>query len=409
MRYTLAQLKDVLNEKVFLVYDTFKMFFGETEVDLQGLATDTWVITALIGALGHNLSSEEEFELSQTQFDHIFHSAYNRWKPFILVHWDRVTITNENDKSVEIQELYAKIGISLEGTIPYENHGFLLNRARYSKLQFKSNYMHSHVCSIPKRNFAEFQAPCLGRGPIRDTISSLKNDYDEALWLLFCQELAMYVTVESIAGVPYHRLEEIGSKDKSNLFRGFSSTDNYLYYSEVVTHFNRLLNLGGEFIPYYLEHGHLLFGFNKGMFDIGMSYYDYIIDISNAFIEWYNKSEFCCNSTTSELYSKYILVKVIAADNKFTIPTEGLQDADIYRGKFVCTFKGQPVSLQIDEEAQMDECTLTTLLHHDIAIHILKNILKVLNFRYKNEYTHSRSTGNNQATVASTYQNVRYF
>ena len=34
--------------------------------------------------------------------------------------------------------------------------------------------MHSHICSIPKDCLEEFQQPCLGSGPIIQTINNLK-------------------------------------------------------------------------------------------------------------------------------------------------------------------------------------------------------------------------------------------
>ncbi len=152
MKYTVNQLYQQLYEKPLNIYEIFKGFFGEDFVDIQT-------------CLGRELSSFKEYLFAKICDDSsIINGAaekdYNlpfditeillkelkntvEDKRFIIyVWWPKVIVTNEYDKSVNIQDLYAKIEIQGDGTIPYECNGFRLNRATYSREQFMSGYMH---------------------------------------------------------------------------------------------------------------------------------------------------------------------------------------------------------------------------------------------------------------------------
>lgn len=396
MQYTVNQLYQHLFEKPLTIYDIFKGFFGEDFVDIQT-------------CLGRELSSFKEYLFAKICDDSsIINGAaekdYNlpfditeillkelkntvEDKRFIIyVWWPRVTVTNEYDKSVNIQDLYAKIEIQGDGTIPYECNGFRLNRATYSREQFLSNYMHSHINVIPKNNFAEFQIPCLGSGPIFSTIVTLKNGYDEATWMLFCQELSMYVTVESISGGPYHRMETIGNRSQNLMYTGYNF--NYAGKADFLTKFtNDDLK---KFIQYYLKHGHLSLGYMNNAFTWSMPYYEYIIDISNSFIDFYNKYYSTTASNINNCFSTGVLKQVIVADGKFYNEGDSnsfdINDFREYQNKLVLVFKGKEIRTTIINSKQSSEVTLTTVINGNVAMFILQKILRTINFRYKNEH-----------------------
>lgn len=398
MQYTINQLYQHLNEKVNTIYDTFKGFFGESNVDLQPSVNKDTAISYIIAELLRkdvklNLE-DKEYNTNYDVPDHAIETleaefATSRY--IIYVWWNRVTITNENNKSVNIQDLYAKIEIQGNGRIPYENHGFLLNRATYTKEQFLSDYMHSHICTIPKDNFTRFENPCLGTGPINNTIMSLKNDYDEVTWMLFCEELALYVTVESLTGRPYRYLEHISG--------GKKILSNYIDYDLV----NRVspnifLNCFSnkdlkDFIKYYLQKGHLSITYRNGKYSCGMSFYEYTIDISNAFIDYYN-SYLIKKQKVDNLFTGGLLTRVLVVNGKFYSNENTFQHLDRYRNKFVLKFRGRDILTTITEEAE-SESTITTVLDNNTAMYILRNILRIINLKYKNEHKYY-TTGNSQ-------------
>lgn len=119
----------------------------------------------------------------------------------IIVWWPEVIVSNEYNKSCVIKDLYALVRICNDGTL---SGSFRLNRSSYSYDQWKTKYCHSHVQRIYRSedNLTYWREPCLGSGPIRQTISSLQLDFDEDVWRLFIFELDQYVRHESIEGVP---------------------------------------------------------------------------------------------------------------------------------------------------------------------------------------------------------------
>lgn len=396
MEYTVNQLYQHLFEKPLSIYDTFKGFFGEDFVDIQthqgreSASFKEYLFAKICDEASITNGDKEEdfnlhFEVSAEQLVELENIAKDK-RFIIYVWWPRVTVTNEYGKSVNIQDLYAKIEIQGDGTIPYECNGFRLNRATYTREQFMSNYMHSHINVIPKNNFAEFQIPCLGTGPIISTIGTLKNDYDEATWMLFCQELGMYVTVESISGGPYHRMENIGNVYQNSMYTGY--TFNYTGKVDFLSLFTK--DDLKKFIKYYLKHGHLSLRYMNSAFTWSMPYYEYIIDISNSFIDFYNKY---CSTTVSNLnncFNTGLLKQVIVADGKF-YNESGYNSFDInnfseYQNKLVLVFKGKEIRTTIINNEQRSEATLTTVINNNAAMFILQKILRTINFRYKNEH-----------------------
>lgn len=404
MKYTVNQLYQHLFEKPLSIYEIFKGFFGEDFIDIQThqggeLSSFKEYLFAKIcdEASITNGDKEEDFNLPFEVSDEQLEELETKFKDkrfIIYVWWPRVTVTNEYNKSVNIQDLYAKIEIQNDGTIPYECNGFRLNRATYTREQFMSDYMHSHIHIIPKNNFTEFQKPCLGTGPIISTIGTLKNDYDEATWMLFCQELSMYVTVESISGGPYHKMETIGNVSQNLMYSGY--TFGYAGKADFLSQFtNDDLK---KFIQYYLKHGHLSLRYINNVFTWGMPYYEYIIDISNSFIDFYNKYYCTTASNLNNFFNTGLLKQVIVASGKFY--SEGDYNSyDInafseYQNKLVLTFKGKEIRTTIISNKQGSESTLTTVISNNVAMFILQKILRTINFRYKNE--HNNKNGRNQ-------------
>ena len=400
MEYTVNQLYQHLFEKPLSIYDIFKGFFGEDFVDIQTqqgreLSSFKEYLFAKIcdEAYITNGNKEEDFnlhfEVSAEQLTGLKNIAEDE-RFIIYVWWSQVTISNEYDKSVNIQDLYAKIEIQGDGTIPYECHGFRLNRATYTREQFMSNYMHSHINVIPKNDFTKFQSPCLGRGPIRSTIGTLNNEYDEATWMLFCQELSMYVTVESISGGPYHRMETIGNKSQIPSYIGYSfSHASNMEFLSLFTNNNLK-----EFIQYYLKYGHLSLRYINNTFTWGMPYYEYIIDISNSFIDFYNKYFSTTAQNLNNCFTRGLLRQVVVANGKFYTEdgdsTSYVNNLNNYQNKLVLTFKGKEIRTTIIDNEQNNESTLTTVISSHLAMYILQKILRTINFRYKNEYNKNR-------------------
>lgn len=391
------------------MYKVFQDFFGEDSVDLQGLPDDDIIA---IRFDEHDIPMREDgscYEANGNTFNSVIRDFSNS-RPFILVYWPRVRITNENDKSIIIQDLYAKIELDAKGNIPTENRGFRLNRATYPMDQWVCSYLHSHIQQIPKGRLEHFELPCLGTGPIKNTINSLRahisEGFDEIRWMLFCEELSRYVTVESLEGVPYNRLENVHLSTIHSEFTGYGSKYGHSLYTFQDTFSLETLK---DFILYYLQNGNLAINYQTGAFNIGMSYFDYIIDISNSFIEYFN-THFKDKTLADTCFSRKILYRVKAANGKFFRADISESDSSVsnYVGSKICTFKGKDITLKIID-AQMTEPQITTVICHGLAMYILDNILKIINYRYTNEHTKQHcGDSNTTALPTPTSQRIYY-
>lgn len=418
----IQELYDLIMSKPYEVLEIFNHYYGEDRVDIQSFPTfeefkehiSTSDIRSILSCEVLDIRPSEYRELADKTLaivpdnliervlevltdtsvvDYLGRTYFNNI--FILVHFPRVKITNENDKFVYANHIYAKICISYNGSMISR---FTLNRAEYSYNHMSSNYMHSHISGIPFSDFTHFMTPCLGSGPIRNTISNLNSEYDEDLWGLFCLELDKYVHTESIAGGPYARLENIYNNNHTKLL----STD-----FKVIRQF---INYGGfnedmckAFTRYLLMSKKLKFAYNSEGYSIGMSFRDYIITVSNVFINWYNEA------FNNGVYT-YSLEQLIHCNivSKYKITSTKIikkistrrTDYSIYNSKKVCTFKGKDVLVKITDYINTEDINTSILLNPDIALCILTKILYILNYKYgKQESTQEENRANKKSKI----------
>ena len=374
-------------EKPNIIYDIFKDFYGEEFVDMQNYLS----LEEYISFIGRNFSEERILELGNNLYGS---DRFN--EIFILVRFPEVRVTNENDRYIDIWELYAKVTFNWRG----ESRGdFLLNRAEYNVFQLQNNCMHSHIHSIPTSNFTSFQSPCLGSGPIRDTLALLAADFDELRWQLFCLELSKYVQVESLAGGPYKRMENLG---KNSMSHGESNWS--MFSDENLPHFNSFNNERvRQFVKWLLERKKLKFDFTNGSYGISMPYITWRIFLSNEFIEWYNiqYAEGNATATYLDLLAEGVLVKGIINNNRFYYDNSGRGiNYSRYVGKRVCIFKGEEVRLVVrDLESRANDNNLSNFINNRLAEYIYKCILKVVNYEYGNNSTETQTAGPSKTVI----------
>ena len=340
--------------RVLQVLTIFNEFFGEDKVDLQRGARDVFA--------------------------------------FILVHFPRVKVTNEYDKYTFVNHLYAKVQLDAEGKLVGR---FLLNRAEYTVQHFTNNYMHSHINSIPVNDFTQFQSPCTGSGPINRTICSLNRTFDEDLWRLFCLELDRYVQVESIAGTPYHRLEQLSDRR-----RGMSRASTDIQYRNNLDGYtlgggglrNNLLSMPqiAAFTKYLIDSNTLKFTYAGDKYQLAMSPMEFLILVSNLFIKWYNK-EFARRRATAsftDLKNKRILRECKLINGQLFEMSNYQSDLlnfSQHAGKVICLFKGEPVRISFsDSGSKKKKKNIVIILNPNIPFYIITKILNVINFRYGN-------------------------
>ena len=421
----IQELYGLIMSKPYEVLEIFNHYYGEDRVDIQSFPTfeefkgyvNISYITNILSYEVLDIRPSEYIKLADKTLltvpdnliervlevitdtsvvDYLGRTYFNNI--FILVHFPRVKITNENDKFVYANHMYAKICVSYNGSMISR---FTLNRAEYSYDHISSDYMHSHISGIPLNNFTNFLSPCLGSGPIRSTISNLNREYDEDLWGLFCLELDKYIHTESIAGGPYRRLE--------NIYTNNNSTSRLLLPTDFKV-VKRLINSNSfnkdmckVFTRYLLMSKKLKFAYNSEGYSIGMSFRDYIITVSNAFIDWYNEA-FNNGVYTYSLddlirYNTVTKCKITSTKIIKEVSTRGT-NYSIYNGKKVCTFKGKDVLVKITDNINTEDVNTSILLNSNIALYILTKILYILNYKYgKQESTQEENRTNKKSKI----------
>lgn len=409
----IEELYNSLMDKPLRVLSIFNDFFGEDKVDMQGywsldkfkswmnieplftyipdgnivsMSRDdwsmykTWTITDLPG---DQVEKVVNVLTDTTVKERIGDAKFNGI--FILVHFPHVRVTNEHDRFVDINHLWAEVKVLCNGTLA---GGFRLNRSEYTMLHIRSHYMHSHISSIPTYDFTQFQNPCTGAGPINGTISALNRDYDEDMWNMFCLELSKYVTVESVAGTPYHYLERLGTNDMEagvDRFITYLSCD---YYASCITS-----DKFKEFVRYFINSKKLKFNYVNGSYSIGMSLIEFIVLISNEFIKWYN-DQFNKEEVTvkfADLRERGILRECIIDNGRiyYDRGRNNVNDYARYIGKKVCVFKGREITVDITDIVEVKNENKSIILNTQTALYLLTTILKVLNYRYgRNKAAH---------------------
>lgn len=409
----LTTLHENVMEMPNRVLEIFNNFYGEERVDMQGFITKSRLKYRLEGMTVYQLFSragmEDELplvglnrneEIVDLELDSLPEESIKKMAEaissdqlytyiknntsggFLLVHFPSVTVTNEYNKSTVVKHLYVKVPISIDGS---ENGVFTMNRSEYTLAELRSGYMHSHASNIPTHDFTKFTHCCLGSGPLGNTQTSLGVTFDEDRWNIFCLELSKYVEVESIAGVPYHKLEQISlnTSKVANTGRVTEHPNLYLPYPSG----ENMKELIRDFLRYYIENNDLTFSFRNGVYSIGMPFIDYLIKISNSFIEWINKTpkyqDIIYRANYNRIISGYTVRNGVLYENSNDLSSL-IERCRPYVGKEICTFKGRTITVNItdiDRQGGDDEHQANLLLP-SFASYVLNRILTTLNYRY---------------------------
>lgn len=352
------------------IYQQFKDYFGDDKVDLQ------------------------HYENNLIKIDSYGSSSCQPGDYMIVVHWPVVTVTNEYDNSIDIWDLYSATVIGPNGKLRLAPQ---FSRSTYDKLQWSSDYMHSHVSSIGKSDLSRFHASCLGSGPINETIRKLKTDQytDLDIWNLYCWELDKYVAVESITGVPYKRMQNLGNTSDST---GSSSEFRIQPNCPVSSVIDR--RIVRELIVALINNKVLKFAYFDGKYSIASTYVDTVLDISNCFIELYNNDAALRKLKSKEkLFESSFIRKMFIKDGIIYGQDEGSNiPIEAAIGTIMFNFKGEPVKLQLKDFHQDYSSNEVYLLNTDIINYVVYLILKHVNLEY-GKTTNTGTTGKNARII----------
>ena len=193
--------------------------------------------------------------------------------------------------------------------------------------------------------------------------------------------MSKYVEVESIEGTPYHRLESLGTLNMRTVEDIFKVTNRLGYYG-----ISGIKDLIKDFTLHFINQRKLKFNYANGSYSIGMSFIEYMLVISNEFIDWYNKkfNDKKVIYSFNKLKRENVLKEVFIANNKIYYE-DSRRNVNLYtnyNGKRMCTFKGADVLINITDLNEMKKDNKSIILNTNIALYILSKILRVINYRY---------------------------
>lgn len=310
-----------LPETVEQVYNIFKGFFTEDAVDISKNANNNYDI---------------------------------------LIYYPKVFIENENNKKHLLRDLFVKVTLKGTGHLACQ---FTLTRATFTNIEVNYNYLHSHVNGLSS-DLSEFRISCLGRGPIYNTIETLKTDnFDEDMWKLFCLELDRYIKTESIKGIPYRYISRL--QGDSSVYKCQYEKDTY-----ASARTSELLN---DFIKYVMQQNALIFKWDVNKYNIAISNYSLHLLLTKYYLEF---CKLTCRET-SELKNY-----CIKNDCIYTVGSEEYHNLDI-TNKYVCTFKGKDFVGKVIQE----DNNYPKLLAEDIVIECKNLITLFYNYEQRDDKT----------------------
>lgn len=318
----------------------------------------------------------------------------------IIVKFPEVTITNENGNSVDVKNIFVNVPITIIVNSSNENdiycvmtNAFTMSRSHYTESHIISDYMHSHVNGLPLKDGHEaFLSCCLGSGPIRSTISTLCAEYNLSMWELFCFELDNYVHTESLSGGPWRRMSSISTTPYT-----LAERDNTYYTYHSLGICDELYLVFKDFIPYFIKTTKIPFCYVDGSYMIALPYLDFVLLLSNKFIDWINIEDnpYRSNLIVETLYNTGTLNTYVISDNKINALNSSNRNyaniIEFLRDKNLFMFKGNQVRIEIERDIN-NVCTPTTLLSYKVTGYIATLITKSANYFYGNKHYEAANT-----------------
>lgn len=281
--------------------------------------------------------------ISNTSNSYVLHPNTN----IVYIKFPKLTITNELGKSHTLLDTYIELQLGVQYIIPK----FSLARGTLTEDEYIANYAFSHA-SGGTTSFTS--ALCFGSGPIDSTRAELLMSldyYSPHKIQLFCYELENYLQVESIAGGPYRRMENIGNQSTELI----TSFNDVLFTSTANINIinNKYPLILTEFFSYVIDN-HLdkfKFKYNGKAVVIGLNISEIIQLLTNLFIECIFKTN---QEENQRIIANYLQMGYINNTGLYfrqnNIDRELPQNLQPF-----CTFKGQPITTNIikNEELQL--------------------------------------------------------
>lgn len=282
---------------------------------------------------------------------------------YFIIKVPDTTITNEKGTEYINRGIYVKVN---KGTAL-----FIVGKAYYTSQEMGLGFIHPHVNPFKDHNL--FSTPCLGQGPLRSLIAEIDAERDEetliSLWDLYMMQLKVFLETESIAGIPYVRLDKVISYSNegysSNLVPGRMKVYSYAGLALLQNVVRRAIIedkipiIANEAEMKYEDTWYTEAGAVKPYFNSKYINSRYMIILSDILYQEVSKIctkyEYDRELLLKELKDGHILEEYVVDKHRIlTIPlTHSRAYYDILRqraeGKFLTSFKGEDIMVQVED------------------------------------------------------------
>lgn len=325
-------------------------------------------------------------------------SRVNNQKLYFLIHYPDITVTNENGRSTNVEDLYGLVEI-------VNNTMLSLNAlvATYSYKKASAGYAFSHLPHIDweRRDgkAVKFSLCCLGNGPI----VTLKNAMVRELGmegyvkdhhiLMLAMNIDRYFHVESISGGPYIQMSRIGVNidgfDSINFTNEYSGDNNGFVNSDVFKYMVRdtLLRMAND-SKFFVDTTYSMRRSEQGVitkfgfagFSRPIDEHGFCICFSEYFKKVYVEYSLLYNNlpNTEALIHEGILCKYFESNGKLYRKNRNSRPIDFskFQGRFLFKFKGRDVRISIGKPSENIE--------NKEGLYIDSNLSKVIHSYYRN-------------------------
>ena len=355
------------------IYDMACEYYGKERVQLN-IGLNNYSTEMYMGSLYFNIDPENAFEiLYEATQENLGNLMSDGWSPLsLLIYFPEVKIENEINENHTIYDAFVKVPLNIDGKI---QSGISILKATYTKEEIESSYLHSHCHRIT--DIYNWEIPCLGYGPLRNTQMQLLMDYSRETFKVFFWELDKMMHVESLSGVPYIRMRDMGKDNK------ITRVDN-VFYEPIRNDIDK--SIVCSFILSYLKSGKQKFTFMDNQWCLGERFMDWYIGISEYFINWkeaktplLEKEDTSIKDKLDSLLHTYIIKDGVL----YTERTRNRLSSFYSRtGEYLLTFNGRKFNFNIQEspDSQIERIPLLNLKY---ALYIMNAILTTLNSNYE--------------------------
>ena len=369
----LPEIFSAPHKNVIDIYDMACEYYGKERVQLN-IGLDNYSTEMYMDSLYCDMHPENAFEALYKATQGTLNTTLGEsWSPLsLLIYFPEVEIENEVNERHTIHDAFVKVPLNNDGRI---RSGISILKATYTSKEIESSYLHSHCHRVA--DIYNWEIPCLGYGPLKNTQMQLLMDYSKETFKVFFWELDKMMHVESLNGVPYIRMRDIGKDNK------ISRVDN-VSYEPVREDIDK--NIICNFILSYLKSGKQKFTFMDNQWCLGERFMDWYIGISEYFINWkeskaslLEKEDPLIKDKLNSLLKEYIIKDGVLYTERARSRVSTFYN---YIGTYLLTFNNREFNFNI-QELQDSNIERVSLLNLKNALYIMNAILTTLNSNYE--------------------------